>query len=130
MTKERRLAIEMWERIVKELENEKRYVLPTDTIGDIKADVCKSNNLHWKYNCWFCQYMRYDYRYLPSREHIPQESNGCQNCPLYKEHEDMLYDDECGCTHRVKTLWNRVTDGDVSAAKRILELLKGGHNEQ
>ena len=68
MTKERRLAIEMWERIVEELENGKLNVSPSI----------------------------------------------------------MVDDDECGCTHRVNTLWNRVSAlGDASAAKYIAKLLKG-----
>ena len=126
MTKERRLAIEMWERIVEELENGKLNVSPSIMVDDIKTRFCMSNNLHWKCNCWFCQYVRHDYRPMKSREYIQHESNGCQNCPLYKEHGYMLDDDECGCTHRVNTLWNRVSAlGDASAAKYIAKLLKG-----
>lgn len=127
MTKERRLAIQMWEQIVEALEQGKhdsRYARPIASV--IKDAFCEEHNLKWKCNCWFCQYMRHDYRDIPSREHIRKEWNGCQHCPLYKEHEDILDYDECGCTEDKETLWGQVyEEGNVDAAKRILELLKG-----
>lgn len=128
MTKERRLAIEMWEQIVKALENGEH----DSSFGDseavpIKSRFCHEHNLDWKCECWFCQYVRKDWRYdMPSRADIPEHSNRCQKCPLYKEHKDILDYDECGCTDNKETLWLKVDrDGDVEAAKRILELLRG-----
>lgn len=130
MTKERRLAIEMWEQIVEALEqgkHDKRYARPIASV--IKDEFCEAHNLKWKCNCWFCQYMRHDYRDIPSREHIRKGWEGCQHCPLYHEHEDILGYDECGCTETKETLWKQVwEDRDVYAAKRILELLKGETN--
>ena len=130
MTKERRLAIEIWEQIVRELENENRKAELFVVVNNVKRVYCLSNNLNWKHNCWFCQYVRRDYRPMKSREDISKWSNGCQKCPLYKEKADILDDGDCGCTTRENTLWKQVVDdGDVSAAKRIVELLKGGHDE-
>lgn len=132
MTKERRLAIEMWEKIVGELEKKNEAESTCYIICDTKRDFCLSNNLHWENDCWFCQYVRHDYRPMKSRKHIPQTYNGCQRCPLYKEEADTHGNDDCGCDcgQRNNTLWKRVVlDDDTSAAKRILELLKGGHGE-
>jgi hypothetical protein len=127
MTKERRLAIKMWEQIVRALEHDPPYNLRVFDIGSFKREFCYEHNLDWKNGCWFCQYVRKDWRPdIPSRWDIPVHSNCCQLCPLYKEHEDILDYDECGCTNDKETLWMRVyRDGDVEAAKRILELLRG-----
>lgn len=130
MTKERRLAIKMWEQIVEALEQGKhdpRYARPI--VFEIKEDFSEKHHLMWKASCWFCQYVRHDWRYgMASRVELDEHWNGCQKCPLYKESKDSLgldYD-ECGCTDEKETLWIRVLeDGDVDAAKRILELLRG-----
>lgn len=128
MTKERRLAIKMWEQIVEVLENGRPGRFYQPLISIIKEDFCREHNLEWKAGCWFCQYVRQDYRYkLLSRKSIPPSYNGCQHCPLYKERKDMLGDDECGCADDKETLWKQVyEDNNVFAARRILELLKGG----
>ena len=127
MTKERKLAIQMWEQIVGALEQGKhdtKYARPIAQV--IKEAFCEEHNLQWKCDCWFCQYVRRDYRDMPSRYRIRNDWNGCQHCPLYHEHEDILAFDECGCTEAKETLWKQVyEDGNVYAARRILELLKG-----
>ena len=128
MTRERRLAIKMWEQIVRALENGKHspyYARPI--VVEIKEDFCKKHHLMWKSNCWFCQYVRKDWRpNIPSRINIPDDVNGCQCCPLYKEQKDILNYDDGGCTIYKKTLWKQVVvDGNVDAARRILELLRG-----
>ena len=127
MTKERRLAIEMWEQIVAALERGDQYPLyGKSEATKIKARFCREHNLWWKCNCWFCQYVRKDWRDMPSREDIEPHENGCQKCPLYKERMDILSDDDCGWTNDKQTLWTRVSDyGDVEAARRISELLRG-----
>ena len=129
MTRERRLAIEMWEQIVKALENgehSSRYARPI--VSHIKDVFCEEHQLDWKCGCWFCQYVRHDWRYdMVSRVGLDEHWNGCQKCPLYKEQKDSLgldYD-ECGCTAEKATLWIKVYGDDVEAAKRILELLRG-----
>lgn len=126
MTKERRLAIKMWKQIVKALmKREYDFGCADHVISCIKHKFCNTYNLEWKNECWFCQYVRQDWRDLPSRKDFDSEENGCQRCPLYKEHEDILDHDECGCTDEKETLWMKANIGDVDAAKRILELLKG-----
>ena len=128
MTKERKLAIQMWEEIVEALEQGKRdtkYARPIVSV--IKQAFCEKHNLKWENNCWFCQYIRHDYRPMDTRKHISRYWNGCQHCPLYHEHEDIMRNDECGCTEFKNTLWRQVWgENNVEAAKRILELLRHG----
>lgn len=63
MTKERKLAIQMWKDI--------RDMLSFScevTRGDIrvyKYEFCKSHKLNWLNNCWLCQYI-----------------HSCSKCPL------------------------------------------------
>ena len=55
MTKERRLAIEMWKGI-------RDMLIHNDVVthGDIikyKQTFCVSHGLYWMNNCWFCKYI-------------------------------------------------------------------------
>lgn len=64
MTRERKLAIQMWQEI-------KDIIIhyPYMTAGNIqhyKAEFCVKHNLVWTCDCWFCQY-------------IPN----CRYCPLW-----------------------------------------------
>lgn len=70
MTKERKLAIEMWESV-------KAYIIDADKKGElydveihdavvmIKGDFCEKHGLQWAADCWFCQYI-----------------SDCEQCPL------------------------------------------------
>ena len=60
MTKERRLAIQMWEEIVNKCKAGDDF-----SITSYKYDFCKEHNLDWKYSCYLCQYCR-----------------SCSNCPI------------------------------------------------
>lgn len=129
MTKERRLAIEMWTEIAKRLGDNSL------NIGRFKIDFTKDHNLHWKENCWFCQYVRNDYRWeLESRSDIGDEVEGCSRCPLFKNSYEKLYEDECGCSCKNDTIFCRVVYGDreyqQEAAWKIVELLGGEVPEQ
>lgn len=53
MTRERRLAVQMWREIAKKIRSVE-YV----GVKQEKVRFCVSHNLVWSYNCWFCQYMR------------------------------------------------------------------------
>ena len=132
MTKERRLAIKMWQEIVDMLK-----------IGNIDLDTqkrhfCTNNNIHWESSCWFCQYVRKDRRNnLKSRCNIDYSTNGCENCPLYKEFASrraIPEEDFCGCTTEYNTLYAQVAGPfpsrtkKLNSAKIILELLKGNKN--
>jgi len=121
MTKERRLAIQMWEEIAQR---------DPDSVNLYKKDFCCKHDLDWKNDCWFCQYVRQDYREdLPSREDISTKYNGCQKCPIYKY--GRCTGDKCGCASMFKTnLFIQVihaieADERREAAEIIVRLLKG-----
>ena len=127
MTKERKLAIGMWEYILQHL-GEKR-------IGALKSDYLKLMNEpkdKWLNACWFCQYCRRDWNpNIPGRENISRDRNNCRLCPIYKyelEQGDIPDEDEdiCGCDTEYDTLYDKIVHYDnVSAAETILALLKG-----
>lgn len=108
MTKERKLAIKMWEGVKKRLpewyEEDRGDIV--DDLKDFKSDFCLTNDLHWNWYCWFCQYTRTE----------------CDKCPLkscdYKE---------------PTTAWARIVNEDTSletklqAVDEIIAALKGGH---
>ena len=61
MTKQRRLAIQMWQEIVEELKKgDKSFNLVI-----FKMLFCKKYNLDWVNDCYFCQY-----------------SKSCTRCPI------------------------------------------------
>lgn len=116
MTKERRLAIQMWEEI---LQKQPRYIVV------YKDGFCGEHALNWQHSCWFCQYVRKDYRDLPSREDILYEHNGCQKCPIYKYNKCI--GDECGCNRGLFKQAAYFADNTrrQEAIKLIIRLLKG-----
>ena len=131
MTKERRLAIKMWQEIVDMLEIE------NINVNEMKKDFCRNNNIRWENSCWFCQYVRKDHRSnLKSRCNIDYSTNGCEDCPLYKEFASrhaIPEDDFCGCAIEYDTLFAQVFEPSsrtkkLNSAKIILELLKGDKN--
>lgn len=70
MTKERKLAIEQFAFIRKELQNG-----TSKTPASLMFSFCKSYGLEWQNDCYFCQYV------------------GCRKCPIagYDACEDGLY---------------------------------------
>lgn len=62
MTKQRRLAIQMWEEIVKKLKKGDKLF----NLVIFKMLFCKKHNLDWVNDCYFCQYCR-----------------SCTRCPIY-----------------------------------------------
>lgn len=60
MTKQRRLAIQMWQEIVDKCRTSDDF-----NLDDYKADFCKKHGLNWFANCYFCNYF-----------------NPCSKCPL------------------------------------------------
>lgn len=108
MTRERKLAIQMWEGVKKQLpEWYKEH--PCDIVDFLryfKANFCDQNGLAWLHNCWLCQYI-YD---------------KCDKCPLRScDYEDPL------------TAWARIVDEQTTlevklqAVDEIIAALKGEH---
>ena len=73
MTKERKLAVEMWKIIRHSIENDNRLIL--SDIAEIKKEFCKKHNLKWSSQCWFCTYVQ---------KPIVSEGRrkGCSACPI------------------------------------------------
>ena len=60
MTKQRRLAIQMWQEIVDKCRSGEDF-----NVVIFKMEFCKKHNLNWINDCYFCQYCR-----------------SCSSCPL------------------------------------------------
>jgi len=117
MTKERRLAIMMWEEIRVQIRYTTR-LKDTRRIADWKRQFCMEHELHWMYGCWLCQYVRY---------HDELHGEGCQRCPLSDGHEEAIIGTESGC---YKNAYNRVIHARTRKAKlkacdEIIRILNG-----
>ena len=117
MTKERKLAIEMWKTIRQAI-----IIHPNTSISLIKADFCAEHNLNWDYNCWFCQYMRND-DYDES-----DRLKGCTKCPI-AHNAAKAKPSLCGCLPF--SLWDMATNSIFSkevkleACDKIIKALGG-----
>ena len=85
MTKERKLAIQMWQKIKDKITDNSNF-----TIIDIciyKEVFCRKHNLFWKCNCWFCEYM-------PTCEQCPLRDCTVSSSAVYEVACDTLADKE------------------------------------
>lgn len=106
MTRERKLAIQMWEEVKRQLPGWcKEYPWAVaDFLHHSKIDFCEQNGLLWQFDCWFCQYI-----------------NNCDKCPLRS----------CDFNNHL-TIWHRIVSEDTSlktklqAVDEIIAVLKGG----
>lgn len=109
MTKERKIAIAMWEFIERQLLNalDEDYNEDEDnvpTIAYLKEKFTEKYGIKWKYNCYLCHY-------IPS----------CSKCPLNDGYN------ECNS----QSLYGIVTNPNLSyevrarAARAIVDILKG-----
>jgi hypothetical protein len=115
MTKERKWAIEQWKTIRHSIEE----VSTIDIVKPISPYM-------WKYNCWFCHYLR-DYG---------ADTQGCEKCPLHKwaVNKGIIKGSlEYGCTLYARTLYAIVIDTKNSLEDRleacdlIIKALEGEH---
>ena len=97
MTKERKLAIQMWLGIRDGIAANKQF-----SISAAKQMYCFMHNLEWSCSCWFCEYVNCSYR----------------KCPLGSCGEaDSLY---------LKVLDGRLsTEERLDACDKIIAALKG-----
>ena len=56
MTKERKIAIQMWEHIRDEIKKENPSVQLD--LSFAKREFLSKYNVGWKFDCWFCQYIK------------------------------------------------------------------------
>ena len=119
MTRERRLAIQMWEEIKAHIRDAKR---PSDIdagwIMLFKHAFCADRNISWFHNCWFCKYVRY---------HDEVHGEGCQRCPLSDGHKDAILGFDSGCC---KNAYSRVLNAKqrktkLKACDEIIRILNG-----
>lgn len=73
MTKERKLAIQMWQEIKNKLAS--NPYLSDMGIYQLKLKFCVRHKLHWSAQCWFCQY-------VPTCDKCPLRT--CSHVSLYR----------------------------------------------
>jgi len=98
MTKERKLAIQMWINI-RDILSASDGQSP-ERISCYKKMFCEDHGLHWECNCWFCQYIQC-----------------CDRCPLHGCHHASDY-------YIVMKVWLN-TDARVEACNNIIKALGG-----
>lgn len=119
MTKERRLAMQMWEEIRAHIRDVKR---PKDVdaqfIRELKDRFMQEHELNWPHGCWFCKYVRY---------YDKTHGEGCQRCPLSDGYSSTILGETSGCAdnafHRV--LHARMRKTKLKACDEIIATLKG-----
>jgi len=119
MTKERRLAIQMWEEISAHMKNAKRIdLLSPDYICKLIRGFVREHQLDWLCDSWFCQYARY-------RDGI--HGIGCQRCPISDRRRDTMDGYTSGCSHNVyyKVLYGKTLKIRREACDEIVRVLKG-----
>lgn len=114
MTKERKLAIEMWESV-------KAYIVDADKKGTLydveihdavvmlKGDFCEKHGLQWAADCWFCQYV-----------------SDCEQCPLGM---GAHVDEDCADYYIVINDFT-TTEQKIKACDNIINALKGKPSTQ
>ena len=118
MTKERRLAIQMWRMIREKVRRRKRPMTSFD-LFHIKRDFCEKYGLKWWHECWFCTYVR---------NNRDLHGEGCQRCPIAdKTDNDVMSGISSGCC---RGLYHDVLYGDtvavrVLACNKIIQALQG-----
>ena len=118
MTKERKLAIEMWETV-------RQAIINSDGVASVKVvkrEFCTEHNLNWEADCWFCQYVGLERRFSIGFD--------CTRCPLaFKGYDSQKHIMGCGGG----SLWSIVVNFDkkysvrkrIKACNKIIKALGG-----
>ena len=119
MTRERKLAIQMWEEIKDAIIKAKRVSdIDNLAIVRLKAVFCGDHDLNWDYDCWFCKYVRY---------YDDVHGEGCQRCPLSDGSKGAIIGSRSGCINgvyrRVANAKQRKTK--LQACDEIIRILNG-----
>lgn len=141
MTKERKIAIKMWEEIKQRiltdtLPSQMFYTSKTLIAEEYDVSSDTSCSIKWDNICWFCQYVRRDYKHFGdywegTGKGLGEE--GCNFCPLAKAHpwydpSDAHHD--CGCNlfgspYRIASNLYRPKEERAAACDVIIKALKG-----
>lgn len=119
MTKERRLAIQMWEEIKSAIINaEKPSDIDCVSVARLKCKFCVDHKIRWVHDCWFCQYVRY---------HDNLHGEGCQRCPLSDGNKDAIVGVQTGCTTNAydRVVNARLRKTKLKACDEIIRILNG-----
>lgn len=109
MTKERRLAVQMWREIAEEVLRDDAHF----RVYSYKKRFCEQHKLRWHNSCYFCQY---------TSMHLYDKENNkigillkCERCPLRSCDASSLYGAACFGTK----------DRAHRAAEEIADILEG-----
>lgn len=119
MTRERRLAIQMWKEIRAYIQNIPRLKdVDMWCVLDWKRTFCIEHELNWMYGCWLCQYVRY---------HDKEHGEGCQRCPLSDGHKGAIMGYNTGCCENAydRVLHARQRKTKLKACDEIIRILNG-----
>lgn len=119
MTRERRLAIQMWEEIRAHIRDMPRPKDADDIfISKLEYRFCRDHELYWTHSCWFCEYVRY---------HDDSHGEGCQRCPLSDGHKGAIIGYETGCHDNAysRVLKARQRKTKLKACDEIIRILNG-----
>ena len=112
MTKERRIAIDMWEWVrdnwdmyLRFKDNEEECPNEEDALLLMKDIYLADKGVNWASNCWFCEYIRLR----------PGNKRGCFLCPLQS----------CGSGPYHILATNPTYEEYVDACDQIIEALGG-----
>lgn len=122
MTKERKIAIEMWQAIREKLSNGELRQSFELTLR--KYIWLESRNIHWHASCWFCHYLRQDSDFFKS----PAHESRSHKCPLNSQRpskceghcKQYRIADDCLCTREQR----------LAAVDNIIKALKGEYKEE
>lgn len=119
MTRERRLAVQMWREIAQGIRD--KTIRYSGDMVQYKFSFCDRHELCWDRGCYFCQYCR-----------------DCRRCPLFRHSEEI----ECGYIGNpygklrwvTKELYSSdpkrycYTDEHARCADEIADVLQGAKN--
>ncbi len=132
MTKERKLAIQMWEKIREGVEKDSWEVNHLYALACFKSEFLAKHRLSWINHCWFCHYLRAD----------------CKKCPLRKKRSEIFHDSSASyyvcldfiivsnqvMNSKFKFLDDKATsfkkDVRIKACNNIIHALKGEKQEK
>lgn len=106
MTKERRLAVQMWADISIEILKNNAHFKRRD-VDRFKENFCKRHNLEWHRHCYFCTYI-----------------NDCNKCPISKADGGKdCFDEES--LYQTAYSYSPIIDERAGAAVKIAKILEG-----